>query len=356
MSVSGQCGVKGRQLFFPSSSLTAANALTFSNVTFNEFVKYNFGVFVGNETSVDTNDVSDGYDADMPTKQNLLCRHQTPLDVMLAKCKSNDTSSGCEPRPFKSPVFTFSTPADLLTIVVIDRMISNNDEVTKSSINWQIVQNAFFLFISKLPAGSAISIVTFGSDATLNLSPTLVTSSNAAELFAKIPRRHLNPPQKFDESCVKCGLQMALKIAASSSSRLNPSIVLLSKIPFYPTTEEFGDLPPIYTIGLTSAIRQPRVPRNENVRSFVLPECSGNGECLFGLSRILSSVAEETRQDDRKSSSLVFGRSIETDGSKPVSGRFQLPDKSIDDVWIVLTSNDEKDVETFELTDPAGRR
>ena len=356
MFFSGQCGVKGRQLFFPTSSLTASNSLSFSNVTFTEFVKYNFGVFVDNETSIESNDANDGYDADLPTKQNLLCRHRSPLDVRLRECKTNETESGCEPRPFKSPVFTFSTRADLLTIVVIDRMISNSDEITKSSINWEIVQNAFFLFISKLPAGSAISIVTFGTDATLNLSPTLVTSSNAAELFAKIPRRHIVPSEKFEESCVGCGLQMALKIAASSSSRLNPSVVLLSKIPFYPAEEEFGDLPPIYSIGLTSAIRQPRVARNENVRSFVLPECSGTGECLFGLSRILSSISEETRQDDRKSSSLVFGRSIETDGSKPVSGRFQLPDKSIDDVWIVLTSNDEKDVETFELTDPAGRR
>jgi len=333
--------------------------LSFSNVTFNEFVKYNFGVFVDNETSIETNGVDDdGYDADKPTKQNLLCKHRSPLDVILATCKHNETSSGCEPRPFRPPVFTFSTRADLLTIVVIDRMISNDvdDDVTKSSVNWEIVQNAFFLFISKLPAGSAISIVTFGTDATLNLSPTLVTSSNAAELFAKIPRRHLVPPQKFDESCVECGLRMALKIAASSSSRLNPSIVLLSKIPFYPTEEDFGHLPPIYSVGLTSAIRQSRVPRHENVRSFVLPACSETGECLFGLSRILSSVSEETRRDDRTSSSSVFGRSIETDGSKPVSGRFQLPDKSTDDVWIVLTSNDEKDVETFELTDPAGRR
>lgn len=260
---------------------------------------------------------------------------------------------------FKPPVFTFSTPADQLTIVVIDRMIvdtNDDDEMTKSSIDWEIVQNAFFLFISKLPAGSAISIVTFGTDATLNLSPTLVTSSNAAELFAKIPRRHLNPPQKFDESCVKCGFKMALKIAGSSSSRLNPSIVLLSKIPFYPTEEEFGRLPPVYTIGLTSSIRQSRFPRIENVKSFVLPECSRNGECLFSLSQILSTIAKASCQDERKYSSTVFRRSVETDGSKSVSGRFQLPASFVSNVWIVLTSNDEKDVETFELTDPAGRR
>ena len=256
---------------------------------------------------------------------------------------------------FKPPVFTFSTPADQLTIVVIDRMIvdtNDDDEMTKSSIDWEIVQNAFFLFISKLPAGSAISIVTFGTDATLNLSPTLVTSSNAAELFAKIPRRHLNPPQKFDESCVKCGFKMALKIAGSSSSRLNPSIVLLSKIPFYPTEEEFGRL----TIGLTSSIRQSRFPRIENVKSFVLPECSRNGECLFSLSQILSTIAKASCQDERKYSSTVFRRSVETDGSKSASGRFQLPASFVSNVWIVLTSNDEKDVETFELTDPAGRR
>jgi len=95
---------------------------------------------------------------------------------------------------------------------------------------------------------------------------------------------------------------MALKIADSSSSRLNPSIVLLSKIPFYPTVEEFGELPPIFTVGLTSSIRQARVPGTENVRSFILPECSKSGDCLFGLSQILSTVAMATRQDDRTSS------------------------------------------------------
>lgn len=135
----------------------------------------------------------------------------------------------------------------------------------------------------------------------------------------------------------------------AKSSRLNPSIVLLSKIPFYPTVEEFGDLPPISTIGLTSSITQSPVVKSENVKSFVLPECSEKGECLFALSQILSTVS-------KKVSNSFYRRSIETDGSSPVSGRFRVDDNFRENIWIVLTSNDEKDVESFELTDPSGRR
>jgi hypothetical protein len=236
-------------------------------------------------------------------------------------------------------------------------MINNQDELNtqSSAISWEIVQNAFFLFVAKLPAGSAVSIVTYGSEATLNLSPTLVTKSNAAELFAKIPRRHLNSPQKFAESCSKCGLSMALKIASSSSSRLNPSIILLSKIPFHPTIEEFGNLPPIYSIGLTPSITQSPVAPIENVKPFVLPECSQSGECLFALSQILASVSRDIREGKKYFSSF-YRRKIVTDGTKPVSGRFSVPENLRENVWIVLTSNDEKDVESFELTDPTGRR
>ena len=293
------------------------------------------------------------HDIDLPSKQNLLCNGQSPLEVILSTCKHNATA-GCEPRPFQPPSFTFSTSADSLIILVIDRMINNEDATTSkaSPINWETIQNAFFLFIAKLPPGSALSIITYGTEATLNLSPTLVTKTNAAELFAKIPRRHLNSQQKFSESCSRCGLKMALKVSSSSSSRLNPSIVLLSKTPFYPTAEEFGAMPPVYSIGLTASLTQSQIVKIENVKSFVLPECSENGECLFALSQILSSISTHKK----RVSSSFYRRSIETDGSSSVSGRFQVSENLGENVWIVLTSNDEKDVEFFELTDPSGRR
>ena len=50
--ISGQCKVKGRQLFFPSSALIS-NSQSLLNITFQEFAKFQFGIFLDNQTQLE---------------------------------------------------------------------------------------------------------------------------------------------------------------------------------------------------------------------------------------------------------------------------------------------------------------
>jgi len=108
----------------------------------------------------------DSYDRDLATKQNLLCDNQSPVEHILAKAKNATLEIGLS----GTPTFSFHTTSPNLVILVIDRMMNN-----ESLVNWELIQKAFFLLISKLEPGSALSIITYGSEATLNLAPTLVT-------------------------------------------------------------------------------------------------------------------------------------------------------------------------------------
>jgi hypothetical protein len=85
---------------------------------------------------------------------------------------SKATNATLKQGPYEAPTFSYHTTSANLVILVIDRMMNND-----SLVDWELIQNAFFLLISKLEPGSALSIITYGSEATLNLAPTLVTRS-----------------------------------------------------------------------------------------------------------------------------------------------------------------------------------
>jgi len=123
------------------------------------------------------------------------------------------------------------------------------------------------------------------------LNNLCVYRDNAAELFAKIPRRFLPMAIDFSESCTKCGYEMAVKIA--EASKLTPTIVLASKIPFYPTEKEFGNFPLTFSVGLTSEMALRQIPANVNF--YNMPNCKEKWICTFQLSKILSTILNKVK-------------------------------------------------------------
>jgi hypothetical protein len=70
-------------------------------------------------------------------------------------------------------------------------------------------------FLSHLPEGSQIGIVTFGSKARINVDPTVVTDDKREGLFGRVPFQLLND----EEGCIECGIQLGADLLLQNGDR-----------------------------------------------------------------------------------------------------------------------------------------
>ena len=89
---------------------------------------------------------------------------------------------------------------------------------------WSLLHGELFRFISTLPNDSEIALITFGSTATLTLSPTLLTSENREGIYGRIPRRHLEE----DASCLECAVKLAMKTLSLGSPMSGGTLILIT--------------------------------------------------------------------------------------------------------------------------------
>lgn len=92
---------------------------------------------------------------------------------------------------------------------------------------WEMARNALFRFITAIPEGDEVGIVSFGANARINIEPTEVTASNREGLYGRVPFRLLNGQQ----GCLECGLRMALKLLDSPRAVSNGALVVLTATP-----------------------------------------------------------------------------------------------------------------------------
>ena len=92
---------------------------------------------------------------------------------------------------------------------------------------WEMARNALFRFITAIPEGDEVGIVSFGANARINIEPTEVTASNREGLYGRVPFRLLNGQQ----GCLECGLRMALKLLDSPRPVSNGALVVLTATP-----------------------------------------------------------------------------------------------------------------------------
>ena len=72
---------------------------------------------------------------------------------------------------------------------------------------WEILHKAINEFITMLPIGSELSIVTFSKNAVMHLPPTLVTETNKLGLYGRLPKRTTYD----DEVCLHCAFNVTFK-------------------------------------------------------------------------------------------------------------------------------------------------
>merc|ERR1712123_472157 len=78
-------------------------------------------------------------------------------------------------------------------------------------------------FITQLSAGDELAVVTYGSQARINLEPTVVTEQNKEGLHGRIPGR----ASSDNSSCHSCAMKRALGLVSESSTVLTVIVVVI---------------------------------------------------------------------------------------------------------------------------------
>ena len=100
-----------------------------------------------------------------------------PAETISAKIRDPASFSvGARPA-FLPPSFHYRLPARKRFVVVLERssaMGLNN--------RWGLLHSQLFRFISGLPAGAELALVTYGATASLTLAPTLLSNEPASDI------------------------------------------------------------------------------------------------------------------------------------------------------------------------------
>ena len=231
-----------------------------------------------------------------------------------------------------------------------------------SHLNWESLQKALFQFIARLPSGANLAIITYGATAAVSLPPTAVTDGNREGLHGRIPRRAL---AHETDSCLDCALKTAFKVMRrgnKGNNKVEGTLVLATKSAgAQVVSEEHIDLVrenslPVFAIALTAdGRRSGGLDQLTSLGgSFVIPHSGNNRpKYMSHLSDALAGIA----RDAGGSRMVACHRDTRVPNvDNVIAGNFVVEEDLRNDLWIAVTADDERDVESFEVLSPTGER
>ena len=304
------------------------------------------------------------YDRDAPTKQNVLCHRKSSKEIIASHpdfvrqhvdVDQNKTDN--DKASFVEPTFNFVIASTKRYVIAIDVSQAMNVDNGK---RWEITRNGIFRFLSHLPEGTELGIVTFGSRARINVEPTVVTDDKREGLFGRIPFQLLND----EEGCIECGLQLGADLLLQNGARGSVpegSLILVT------STEKVNDKESMERLRRRFVEEKPLAVFNvafddlcsdvtalaAHGANYAVPKTSSNA--LQTLSDIFINILSRDRHIE-KSYEEYFLLSANTTGtSSQIGGTFVVEEELRSNLWIILTSP-MKDVELFEVTSPSGEK
>eukprot|EP00095_Tigriopus_kingsejongensis_P010323 maker-scaffold187_size272365-snap-gene-1.30 protein:Tk10323 transcript:maker-scaffold187_size272365-snap-gene-1.30-mRNA-1 annotation:"hypothetical protein DAPPUDRAFT_253437" len=268
-------------------------------------------------------------------------------------------------KPFSAPMFNYVLPRQELFVLVLDRSSAasagkilagheqQEEEFEETQSKWETLQQSLFQLISRLPVGAKLSIITYGQEAQVNLPPTLITESNKEGLHGRIPRRPLGHDST---SCLDCALQTAFQVMQLGSKyegRMIVASMSLSQI----SSENLGIIEqyalPVYSVslsGLQGKIEVDRLTKYGD-KFVVTSHLSNQPKFLTRLSQTFTSIV--------RAASDVSIVSFHQDHRVPnvdniITGNFVVEEHLRKNLRIVVTADDERDIEAFEVLNPTG--
>ena len=261
------------------------------------------------------------YDRYARTLQNLECGGQSPA-AMVPRLS--------DPVNFTPPAFSYVVSREAHYVLVLDQS-------SRMDARWTHLRRGLSRLINTLAEGTMLSIVTFGSEGTLVLPPTLVTHHNRQGLHGRVPRR----TEAVDAACLSCGLHLARDILRGSGG----SVVLMTSTLEAEVMAELAEREEVYTV-LYPGDQQV----NTTTTSMVYTVQDGS-EKSSQLNEILLDVMNRVEEEE------IYAKIHESNHlSYEFSGTFIVEEYLRDDITVTLTVDDEEKVEYFEVIDPAGQK
>jgi hypothetical protein len=270
------------------------------------------------------------------------------------------------------PRFGYSIQKKSLKII----LVLDISQAMNVESRWVRTRDALFRFVSHMPTGAELGIITVGEHgANVNIDPTVVRQSNREGLHGRIPYRLLNDR----EACLSCGIKKAKELLGDDESSDQRSIVVVSanreKIIIKPNNADaipihqvFFDEQDLFANNSTQAIVEEIGQEQHPGSVFRVPNTT---RLLQSLSAIFLSVLklangphiECTYQryyhfEPSNINNDIIEDSYEVVSGNSLDGTFTVEKELSTDLWVVLTPSPgfEEDIEVFEITSPSGRK
>lgn len=321
---------------------------------------------------------------DVTTKQNILCNGQSIRQVIQASLDrfspdihhhhNNNTNDRhfLKTITFRPPSFKFVLPKSRLFVLVLDRSVGPEQE---DGDKWEVLQQAMLPFIAKLPMGNQLSIITFtDDDAHLNLPPTTINEDNWKGLHGRIPRRPLHSrlaseaTRQTRPSCLDCAMNLVFKVLNLTQKQevvpdLEPRIILTTNSLALPSKKVESKVEahqlPIYRLHFASASSSHDSKMKDSManltaygNSFVVSDSKLRRPAL--LSQLSQTLTEVVGQAANIQVTPFYRDRRVPDPDNVISGNFVVEESLRKNLKIVLTVEDERDVESFEVLSPTG--
>ena len=199
----GSCGQRGRGI---SVSVNTTSELMLRN-----WINNRFGVFLENLNDLDIRNKS----AAVSKLQHLLCQGRSVEEII------QELNGGYNIlREYVPPNFTyFLRPKRRAYVLAVQRSFPEATNEGQKAMNWDVVQSALLPFVSALPTGHQIAIVTFDQkSAEINLPMTKLTDDNRVLLHAALPRRPVLNDRLSMEACHQCGINTIQSLATTEEN------------------------------------------------------------------------------------------------------------------------------------------
>ena len=352
---SGGCGVRGQVVNMPRRFLafnTSELADRARRLT-RELTKYEFGVFeesgfpgdlvypetyttggepiksIGceqkQEDQADFCPPDAEYNRFAPTKQNVLCRGQSAASIIGDRLGSGNITQS------RNLTLSYVTRAVSRYVLVLD--------LAQSPGTWTRIKRALYRFISLLPEGATLSIVTPDTEgAVVSLLPTLVTEGRREGLHGLIPRR-----PEVSRGCVSCAVTTAKELLGPHAG----NIVIVSGDLVRMTDRVAENKIRMFNILLDNESEQQRAEES-TMRVYRVTSAVESSALTEIFINIINTVEGEKLQK-------IFHAKHDLT-SADFSGSFYVEEHASTDVTVTLSIDDEQKVESFEVKDSTGKR
>ena len=310
-------------------------------------------------------EISRENDGDEDTENETLRPAFLPFSSEINNATNNDFNDG-KRSSFIPPTFSLVLPTRKRYILVLDVSKGTND-VNGFDRRWEKTRNALFRFIKHIKEGDEVGIISFGSKARRNIKPTVVTTSNRAGLFGRVPFK-LQPDTEVCMTCVLQLIEEMVSTRSSDGSASSPHVVIISSSSsntedanFKQSNElkHFKDLVelrmiPIYNIVFDQELGEELRELSNYGQSHVVPRTKTES-LLQNLADIFISILHVSNGSGIRKSYERFFFWEARQGETQISGNFVVEEDLRNNLWMILTTPFKEDVDYFEVTSPSGK-